>query len=106
MTDTTNEKPVPNKAATNRKPINGKRAQTRNKPRVISDPNQVAQLVMMQLDAVNTKKDELTLAVKGLADTTRQLARAYAQHARTIQVLQQRVKQQRVNKLEEQVGPK
>jgi hypothetical protein len=37
-------------------------------------------------------QDELTLAVKGLADTTRQLARAYAQHTRTIQVLQQRVK--------------
>jgi len=46
---------------------------------------------MMQLDAVNTKKDELTATIKGLADITRQLTRAYAQHTRTIQALQQRV---------------
>lgn len=76
----------PEKPAAAKKPLNGKRA-----PRMISDPNQIAQLVMMQLDAVNTKKDELTLSIKGLADITRQLARAYAQHTRTIQTLQQRV---------------
>lgn len=76
----------PEKSAAAKKPLNGKPA-----PRVISDPNQIAQLVMMQLDAVNTKKDELTLTIKGLADITRQLARAYAQHTRTIQALQQRV---------------
>lgn len=61
-------------------------------PRVISTPNDVANLVLMQVDAVNAKKDELTIAIKGLADTTKQLVRAYAEHARTIQRLQQRVR--------------
>ena len=41
--------------------------------RVISDPNEVAQLVMMRIDHVNSKKDELTIAVKALADTAKQL---------------------------------
>lgn len=61
-------------------------------PRVISAPNDVANLVLMQVDAVNAKKDELTIAIKGLADTTKQLVRAYAEHAKTIQRLQQRVR--------------
>ncbi|MBI3777226.1 MAG: hypothetical protein HY273_17065 [Gammaproteobacteria bacterium] len=76
----------PEKSTAAKKPLNGKRA-----PRVISDPNQVAQLVMMHLDAVSTKKDEMTIAIKNLADVTRQLARAYAQNAKTIQMLQQRI---------------
>lgn len=46
---------------------------------------------MFHLDAVSTKKDEMTIAVKNLADVTRQLARAYAQNAKTIQALQQRI---------------
>lgn len=41
--------------------------------RVISDPNEVAQLVMMRIDHVNSKKGELTIAVKALADTAKQL---------------------------------
>lgn len=32
--------------------------------RAISDPKEVAQLVMMRIDHVNSKKDELTIAVK------------------------------------------
>jgi hypothetical protein len=60
-------------------------------PRVISHPGDVAGLVMMQIDAVNTKKDELTIAAKGLADTAKQLVRAYAQQAAVIQKLQKRV---------------
>ena len=48
---------------------------------------------MMQIDAVNTKKDELTIAVKGLTDTSKQLVRAYAEHAKAIQKLQQRISQ-------------
>ncbi|MGC2047703.1 MAG: hypothetical protein WA635_03740 [Gallionella sp.] len=50
--------------------------QTQN--RVISDPNQVAQLVMMRIDYVNSKKGELTIAVKALADTAKQLVSVYA----------------------------
>lgn len=60
--------------------------------RVISTPNDVANLVLMQVDAVNVKKDELTIVIKGLTDTTKQLVRAYAEHAKTIQRLQQRVR--------------
>jgi len=61
-------------------------------PRVISDPNDVASLVLMQVDAVNAKKDELTIAIKGLTDLTKQLVRAYGEHTKTIQRLQERVK--------------
>jgi Ca2+-binding RTX toxin-like protein len=38
--------------------------------RVISNPNDVAGLVLAQLNYVNNKKDELTIAIKGLAVTT------------------------------------
>ena len=60
----------PEKTTSANKPLNGKPA-----PRVISDPNQVAQLVMFHIDAVSTKKDEMTIAIKNLADVTRQRAR-------------------------------
>ncbi len=62
-------------------------------PRVISNPNDVAGLVMMQIDAVNSKKDDLTIAVKGLADTAKQLVRAYAQQQAAIEKLGKRVKE-------------
>lgn len=65
---------------------------TSPKPRVISNPGDVAGLVMMQVDNVNAKKDELTIAIKGLTDTTKQLVRAYAEHAKVIAKLQQRIK--------------
>ena len=71
---------------TTKQPVNGA------KPRVITHPNDVAGLVLAQLNHVNGKKDELTIAIKGLADTTQQLVRAYADHTRTIQQLSERVK--------------
>ena len=84
MTTETNEKP----AKTNgQQPAQGERQQ-----RVISNPNDVAGLVLAQLNHVNNKKDELTIAIKGLADTTQQLVRVYADHTRTIQKLMERVK--------------
>jgi hypothetical protein len=61
-------------------------------PRVITNPNDVAGIVMMQVDNVNAKKDELTIAIKGLTDTAKQLVRAYADHAKAIQKLQARIK--------------
>jgi hypothetical protein len=63
------------------------------KQRVISHPGDVAGLVMMQIDAVNTKKDELTIVTKNLADTSKQLVRAYAQQAAAIQKLQKRIQE-------------
>lgn len=62
------------------------------KQRIISRPGDVAGLVMMQVDAVNAKKDELTIAIKSLTDTSKQLVRAYAEHAQAIVKLQQRIK--------------
>jgi hypothetical protein len=59
---------------TNRK-LNGEQ---KRKPRVVSHQNEIAGIVMMQIDQVNSKKDELTIAIKNLADTTKQLVRAYA----------------------------
>ncbi len=51
--------------------VNGK---PQAKPgRVISDPKEVAQLMMMRIDHVNSKRDELTIAVKALTDTAKQL---------------------------------
>ena len=72
-----------------------------NRQRVISNPEDVAKLVMMQIDAINARKDDLTIAIKGLTDTTRQLVRAYAQQAGTIRAVQRKVKE-----LEEKVNTK
>lgn len=73
--------------------VNGQQPTRGNRPqRVLSNPNDVAGLVLAQLNHVNNKKDELTIAIKGLADTTQQLVRAYADHTRTIQQLAERVK--------------
>jgi hypothetical protein len=49
-------------------------------------------LVLRQIDTVNATKDELTIALKGLMDLTKQLARVYADQAQAIQALQARVK--------------
>ncbi len=61
--------------------------------RVISDPKDVAQLVMMRIDHVNAKKDELTIAVKGLADTAKQLVSIYAKQQAQIAKLMKRVEE-------------
>ncbi len=88
-TTPTSEKPGA-KANGETKPTKGNTPRRQN-PRVISNPNDVASLVLMQVDAVNAKKDELTIAIKGLADTAKQLVRAYAQNAQAIKKLQMRV---------------
>ena len=36
-------------------------------PRVVSRPEDVAGLVLMQIDLVNARKDDLTIAIKGLS---------------------------------------
>ena len=61
-------------------------------PVSISNPNDVANLVLIQIDSVNAKKDELTIAVKGLADLTKQLVRAYGEHTKRIQELETKMK--------------
>ncbi len=60
--------------------------------RIIKDPNELASLVLMHIDAVHARKDDLTAAIKNLADITKQLTRAYGEHSKTIKALQQRIK--------------
>jgi hypothetical protein len=60
-------------------------------PRVVSRPEDVAGLVLMQIDLVNARKDDLTIAIKGLSDLTRQLVRAYGENMHTIEQLQLKV---------------
>ncbi len=88
-----NENPATPEKQANSPKGNGQKAQPSGKqPRVISNPNDVASVVLMQVDQVNAKKDELTIAIKGLTDTTKQLVRIYAEHAAAIQKLQEKVK--------------
>ena len=61
-------------------------------PRVVSRPEDVAGLVLMQIDLVNARKDDLTIAIKGLSDLTRQLVRAYGENTQTIEQLQSKLK--------------
>jgi len=68
--------------------VNG---QPKRPPRVISSPQDVAQLVMVKIDQVNEKKDDLTIAIKGLTDTTKQLVRAYAQQQDQIAKLAKKI---------------
>ena len=62
------------------------------RPRVLTHPQDVMALVLRQIDNVNATKDELTSALKGLMDLTKQLAQAYAVQTQAIQRLQSRVK--------------
>ena len=66
--------------------------QAKQQPRVVSRPEDVAGLVLMQIDLVNARKDDLTIAIKGLSDLTRQLVRAYGENMQTIDQLQSRLK--------------
>lgn len=61
--------------------------------KVISHPNDIATLVMAQVNAVNSKKDDLTIAVKQLTDITQQLVQAYAGHMNMIGQLNRRLKE-------------
>lgn len=67
-------------------------AQANQQPRVVSRPEDVAGLVLMQIDLVNARKDDLTIAIKGLSDLTRQLVRAYGENMQTIDQLQSKLK--------------
>ncbi|MET3441047.1 prefoldin subunit 5 [Variovorax paradoxus] len=62
------------------------------KARSVSDPREVATLIMSRISMVNAKKDELTIAIKGLSDATQQLSRAYSAQMLIIDRLARRVK--------------
>ena len=65
-------------------------ADSRQKP--LSHPREVATAVLAQMNRINAKKDELTIAIKGLTDITQQLANAYAAQMQVIEQLANRVK--------------
>ena len=66
-------------------------AAAKPRTRTVSHPREVAALVLTQIDQVNTKKDELTLAVKALTDLTKQLATSYGNQMLAIEQLTRRV---------------
>jgi len=74
-------------------------AAPRPQPQAISDPRQIAAVVMARMNLINTKKDELTIAMKGLTDLTQQLVQAYATQMQVIEQLATRLKA-----VEEQAG--
>ena len=67
-------------------------AAPRPQPQAISDPRQIAAVVMARMNLINTKKDELTIAMKGLTDLTQQLLQAYAAQMQVIEQLATRLK--------------
>ena len=67
-------------------------AAPRPQPQTISDPRQIAAVVMARMHLINTKKDELTMAIKGLTDLTQQLVQAYAGQMQVIEQLAPRLK--------------
>lgn len=88
-------KPVDQPSGTRATPPPGaaaERAAAAQQPRVVSRPEDVAGLVLMQIDLVNARKDDLTIAIKGLSDLTRQLVRAYGENMQTIDQLQSKLK--------------
>ena len=60
--------------------------------RAVSDPREVATLVMTRMNLVNAKKDELAIAIHGLVDITQQLTRTYAEQLLAIEQLPRRGK--------------
>ena len=64
----------------------------RPQPQTIADPRQIAAVVMARMNLINAKKDELTIAIKGLTDLTQQLVQAYAAQMQVIEQLTTRLK--------------
>jgi len=60
--------------------------------RAITNPREVAAVVMARMNQVNSKKDELAIAIHGMVDVTQQLARVYGEQLLVIEQLRRRVK--------------
>jgi hypothetical protein len=73
-------------------PAVGTPTATRQQPAVISDPREIAAVVMARMNLINAKKDELSIAIKGLTDLTQQLVRAYAGQMQVIEQIATRLK--------------
>lgn len=67
-------------------------AGTRPAQRAISDPREVAAVVMARMNQVNARKDELAVAINALVDITEQLTRTYSAQLLAVEQLRRRVK--------------
>jgi hypothetical protein len=76
--------------STLRNQVTEQTAANRQQTATISDPRQIAAVVMARMNLINTKKDELTIAIKGLTDFTQQLVQAYATQMQLIEQLSKR----------------
>jgi hypothetical protein len=61
--------------------------------RAVSDPREVAAVVMARMQQVSVKKEELQIAINGLFDITRQLTRSYGEQVIVIEQLKRRIRQ-------------
>jgi hypothetical protein len=68
------------------KPAGRQRGQRR-----INNPADVATLALAHMNEVSKKKDELTMAVRGLSDLCQQLAKVYFENGKTIAELKRRI---------------
>ena len=73
-------------------PTAAKPEQPKPAQRAISDPREVATVVMARMNQVNVKKDERAMAINGLVDITQQLTKTYAAQLVAIEQLRRRVK--------------
>ena len=60
--------------------------------RAITDPREVAGVVMARMNLVTAKRDELAMAINGLVDMTQQLTRVYSEQLLAIEQLRRRVR--------------
>jgi predicted nucleic acid-binding Zn-ribbon protein len=60
--------------------------------RAISDPREVAAVVMGRMNQVKSRKEELNIAIDGLVEITQQLTRAYGAQLVAVEQLRRRVK--------------
>jgi hypothetical protein len=74
-------------------------AANRQQPTVISDPREIAAIIMTRMHLINAKKDDLTIAIKSVTDLTQQLTQVYAGQMQIIEQLAARLKA-----LEEKAG--
>lgn len=89
MTDAEKAQGEKPQADTKKKGADG--AAAKPQARTVSHPREVAALVLTQIDQVNARKDELTIAIKALTDLTKQLATSYANQMLAIEQLTRRV---------------
>jgi hypothetical protein len=61
--------------------------------RAVSDPREVAAIVMARMQQVKAKKDEMGAAMDALVDITQQLTRTYGAQLVVIEHLRRRVKE-------------